>query len=83
MRILVDTNVILDVILQREPFYEDSKQIMIACQQELLWGTIEQVTFEAPRYCSTEGLLYCFAVSDSLPSFYAGRKIEALWRIKL
>ncbi len=40
MRILVDTNVILDVILQREPFYEDSKQIMIACQQELLWGTI-------------------------------------------
>jgi len=32
MRILVDTNVILDVILQREPFYEDSKRILMACQ---------------------------------------------------
>jgi predicted nucleic acid-binding protein len=40
MRILIDTNVILDVILQREPFYDDSKQILIACQQELLQGTI-------------------------------------------
>lgn len=40
MRILVDTNVVLDVILQREPFYEDSKRILLACQQELLQGTI-------------------------------------------
>lgn len=40
MRILVDTNVILDVILQREPFYEDSKRILMACQQELLQGTM-------------------------------------------
>ena len=40
MRVLVDTNVILDVILQREPFNKYSEQILRACQQELLQGAI-------------------------------------------
>ena len=40
MQILVDTNVLLDVILRREPFYECAKQILIACQQELIQGAI-------------------------------------------
>ncbi|WP_289286131.1 type II toxin-antitoxin system VapC family toxin [Parablautia intestinalis] len=30
-RILVDTNVLLDYLLTREPFYEDAKKIIHAC----------------------------------------------------
>lgn len=30
-RILIDTNVLLDYLLTREPFYEDAKEIVQAC----------------------------------------------------
>ena len=30
-RILVDTNVLLDYLLTRDPFYEDAKKIIHAC----------------------------------------------------
>lgn len=30
-RILVDTNVLLDYLLTREPFYEDAKEVVISC----------------------------------------------------
>ena len=30
-RILIDTNVLLDYLLTREPFYEDAKDIVSAC----------------------------------------------------
>lgn len=30
-RILIDTNVLLDYLLTREPFYEDAKKIVHAC----------------------------------------------------
>lgn len=30
-RILVDTNVLLDYLLTREPFYEDAEKIVLAC----------------------------------------------------
>ena len=33
MRIFVDTNVILDVIEEREPFYNDSRAFMLLCAE--------------------------------------------------
>lgn len=30
-RILIDTNVLLDYLLTREPFYEDAKNVLLAC----------------------------------------------------
>ena len=32
-RILVDTNVLLDYLLTREPYYENAKKIVIACAE--------------------------------------------------
>lgn len=32
-RILVDTNVLLDYLLTREPFYEDAKAVVLACTE--------------------------------------------------
>lgn len=39
-RILVDTNVLLDYLLTREPFYEDAKKIVHACVEGTVRGCI-------------------------------------------
>lgn len=39
-RILVDTNVLLDYLLTREPFYEDAKDIVVACTEGKAKGCI-------------------------------------------
>lgn len=39
-RILVDTNVLLDYLLTREPFYEDAKRIVSACVDGKVKGCI-------------------------------------------
>lgn len=40
MRILVDTNVLLDYILLREPFTQDAQKIIDYCRREILNGAI-------------------------------------------
>ena len=39
-RILIDTNVLLDYVLTREPFYEDAKNIVIVCADGKIKGCI-------------------------------------------
>ena len=39
-RILVDTNVLLDYLLTREPYYEDAKKIVVACTEGKISGCI-------------------------------------------
>lgn len=40
MRILLDTNVLLDYILLREPFTQDAQKIIELCRKEILHGAI-------------------------------------------
>lgn len=40
MVVLVDTNVIIDFLLTREPFYEASSEIIIKCAKRELEGYI-------------------------------------------
>lgn len=40
MRILVDTNVLLDYLMKREPFAEDARRIVIACKDGRISGCI-------------------------------------------
>ena len=40
MKILIDTNVLLDYILLREPFAQSAQKIIDYCRQELLEGSI-------------------------------------------
>ena len=44
MRILIDSNILLDVISRREPFYQAAKTIIASCWQEDLSGTITAQT---------------------------------------
>lgn len=40
MVILIDTNILLDYILKREPFYEDAKRVMEVCSTDKADGCI-------------------------------------------
>lgn len=40
MRILIDTNVLIDFFAKREPFFECSSKIFELCQQEIVEGAI-------------------------------------------
>ena len=39
-KILIDTNVLLDYLLEREPFFEDAKGIMVSCAEGKVKGCI-------------------------------------------
>lgn len=39
-KILIDTNVLLDYLLEREPFFEDAKEIMVLCTDGKVKGCI-------------------------------------------
>lgn len=40
MRCMIDTNIILDVLLAREPFYADSKAVLSLCENKKIKGFI-------------------------------------------
>ena len=40
MRVLIDTNVLIDFISVRKPYYEAARRIIDACDRELLAGCI-------------------------------------------
>ena len=45
MKVFLDTNVIVDVITRREPFFEDSQAILALCANGELEGAISDLTF--------------------------------------
>lgn len=40
MVLLIDTNIVLDYLLKREPFYDDAKCVMRLCSEESICGCI-------------------------------------------
>lgn len=40
MKVLIDTNVIIDFLLKREPFYQNSKMALMRCAKESVEGYI-------------------------------------------
>ncbi len=44
MKVLIDTNVVLDVLCKREGFYEDSARIMKYCEVNKITGVISVLT---------------------------------------
>lgn len=39
-KILIDTNILLDYLLTREPFYEDAKKVILTCTEGETKGCI-------------------------------------------
>ena len=44
MRALVDTNILLDILFQRQPFVENAAAIWLACEQGRFEGYISAIT---------------------------------------
>ena len=40
MKIMIDTNIVLDVLLEREPFYKHSRAILEMCEKRKIYGFI-------------------------------------------
>ena len=55
MRMLIDTNVIMDVLVGREPFLHDSRQVLKMCKNKQIHGYLSAHTitnlfyYESPR----------------------------------
>lgn len=45
MKVLLDTNIILDFALERQPFYGESEQVFILAQQRQIEGYVSASTF--------------------------------------
>lgn len=45
MKAFIDTNVIVDVIAHREPFFEDSQMILSLCAVREMEGAVSDLTF--------------------------------------
>ena len=44
MRLMIDTNIILDVLLAREPFFKQSKTILTMCENKDIYGFVSAST---------------------------------------
>ena len=56
MRYMIDTNVILDVLLQREPFFQESKNVLSYCEERSIEGFISASAATDIFYLVRKGL---------------------------
>jgi predicted nucleic acid-binding protein len=55
VKVLLDTNIILDVALERQPYFEISKQVLLLVEQEQIEGYISASTFSDLYYIIRRG----------------------------
>ena len=63
MKIMCDTNVILDVLLEREPFAEDSYKILELCEEHKIDGfvsvsSVTNIFYLVRKYTHSTELAY-------------------------
>lgn len=79
MRVLIDANVILDVLLDRQPFVGDSKRVWEACDEGRFDGCI--ATFTIPTiYYICQKHAGAAAAADAVDRCLEGFEIAALYR---
>eukprot|EP00831_Metopus_contortus_P023818 TRINITY_DN20930_c0_g2_i1.p1 TRINITY_DN20930_c0_g2~~TRINITY_DN20930_c0_g2_i1.p1 ORF type:complete len:141 (+),score=18.65 TRINITY_DN20930_c0_g2_i1:177-599(+) len=50
MKIFVDTNILLDVLLYREPFVENAAKIWSMCEKDVVEGYVSSISFNNAHY---------------------------------
>lgn len=63
MKIMCDTNVIIDVLLEREPFVEDSYQVLSLCEEHKIDGyvsasSVTDIYYLVRKYTHSTELAY-------------------------
>ena len=64
MRLFLDTNVLLDLFLQREPFFEDAKRLWQLFEIHQETGLIAAITFNNVHYIATKHVGKAIATRD-------------------
>ena len=61
LKLFLDTNVVIDVIARREPFFEDSYEVLFLCEKGAADGFVSAITF-----CTVSCVLRKFSTADTL-----------------
>jgi len=56
MRLMIDTNIILDVLLERDPFYAASREVLTLCEEKIILGFISASAATDIFYLIRKGL---------------------------
>ena len=56
MKVLFDTNIVLDVLLKREPFYTSASQLMSKVEQQEIEGYLSATTITTVFYLLAKSL---------------------------
>jgi predicted nucleic acid-binding protein len=62
MKLLIDTNIILDIALQREPFYDDSASIFKKINRETTFGFVTATTITDIYYSAKKDRGHSIAI---------------------
>ena len=54
MNVLIDTNVILDILLKREPYYTDASRIGVLCEMDYINGYISASAVTDVHYIASK-----------------------------
>ena len=68
MRLMIDTNIFLDVLLQREPFFESSKAVLKLCEDKKVQGFLSASSATDIFYIVRKGLQSTDAAYKALGS---------------
>jgi len=68
MRLMIDTNIFLDVLLQREPFFESSKAVLKLCEDKSVQGFLSASSATDIFYIVRKGLQSTDAAYKALGS---------------
>jgi predicted nucleic acid-binding protein len=82
MKLLFDTNVILDVLLNREPFANEAIQLFCAVEEAVLQGVLAATTVTTIFYLSTK-VLGQVAAKKAISSLLSLFEVAAINRIVL
>lgn len=61
LKLFFDTNIVIDVIARREPFFEDSCEVISLCEKGRAEGVVSAITF-----CTVSYVLRKFSTGDTM-----------------
>lgn len=56
MKCMIDTNIIIDVLTQRQPFFDSSKEVLSLCEKKKILGFISASTATDIFYLTRKAL---------------------------
>lgn len=66
MRLMIDTNIFLDVLLQREPFFESARNVLRLCEEKKVQGFLSASSATDIFYIVRKGLQSTDAAYNAL-----------------